>query len=74
MTEKEQLDGLDKYQRRYLKRFSCFWCGRSLSNSGCSSIVEVTCDEMSRVKRRANCLTKYKPRLNRRKLGVCHAN
>jgi hypothetical protein len=68
--EQEQLSRLDKYQKRYLKNKVCAWCEAPLDQSGCNSLIfgslDSRCPEDARIKRRADCLSKYKPRVGRR--------
>ncbi len=64
--EKEQLASLDKYQRRYLKKWCCGLCEISFNNAGCGSPYEA-CPEEIRIQRREKCLKGYKPRVKRRK-------
>ena len=63
--EKGQLAKLDKYQRRYLKKFCCGLCDFSIDAAGCGSHWEA-CPEEVRINRRAKCLENYKPRPERR--------
>lgn len=69
--EVEQLNKLDKYQKRYLKGLGCTACGMSLANTGCGDVLpyyaEDFCSESVRIIRRDKALKQYKPRCNQRK-------
>ena len=65
-AEKEQLDKLDKYQKKYLSRMCCGLCDLQLNQIGCGSFYK-PCSESLRIERRAKCLKEYKPRLYARK-------
>ena len=66
--EQAFLDALDKYQRRYLSRFVCAKCEKSLSKACCQAYwIIPACAENERLKRSQDCLKNYKPRPNRRK-------
>lgn len=66
-SEREQLAALDKHQRRYLSRRLCAWCELPLDRAGCGNRFGDECPEVTRVRRRARCLSEYKPRPSRRK-------
>lgn len=63
--ESEQLEKLDKYQKRYLSKRCCGLCDHPLDQIGCGSFYEA-CPEQTRIDRRDNCLQKYNPRRRRR--------
>ena len=70
--EEKQLASLDRYQKRYLKRFVCALCDHPLEMSGCGGFLENdwstgACSEKKRIDRRNDCLSKYRPRIKRRK-------
>lgn len=69
-TEREQaqLDGLDKYQKKYLSRRVCWLCEWPLDRKGCGTYGGMeACPEDARVERRDKCLAEYKPRPKARK-------
>jgi len=67
--EQAFLDALDKYQRRYLSKYNCGACSKSLDKPCCEIYLDDTmvCSEAVRIKRIEKCLKDYKPRPNRRK-------
>lgn len=74
-AEKEQLAGLDKYERRYLSRRVCGLCEWPLSEVGCGAYLPgpdceavEACEEQLRIDRRERCLKEYKPRYWSRKV------
>lgn len=67
-VDSKQLRALDKYQRRYLSNYVCGECDYPLDRPGCGAYGGAPpCHWRARIRRRANCLKRYRPRLSRRK-------
>ncbi len=70
ITIHNEINALDKYQRKFLSRRSCGFCGQLLSRGTCAAIYkENRCTKETMLTRMNNCLSTYKPRHNRRKVS-----
>lgn len=56
------VESLTKLERQYLSRRVCYLCEAKLNTDHCYAVYE-KCTKETRDKRRADCLSHYKPRV-----------